>query len=139
MPKQVPNAPPALHITLTLPPYNVSRVFQVERPGTVAAGAVSVLALIGILVVSTGSIVRSNQGIGSGASGGGPEGSSGNGSRGLPGTVRRPLVVWIWCLPRATKCTTIASNRVLCALLKAIVIYRNGLSDCPQIMPHGQS
>ena len=84
----------------------------VESPGTVAASAVSILAVIGILVVSTGSMIRSNQGNrsggtsgggpgasgggsattggGSGASGGGgggPEGSSGSGSRGLPGMV----------------------------------------------------
>eukprot|EP00903_Cladosiphon_okamuranus_P006435 g6296.t1 len=72
---------------------------EIERPGTVAAGAVSLLAVVGILVVSTGSIIRSNQGNssgtsdhrsgtsggGSGTTGGGPEGSSGANSRGFPG------------------------------------------------------
>lgn len=57
----------------------------------------SVLALIGVLVVSTGSIIRSNQGSssgtsgggsGPGGSGGGPGGSSDEGSRGFAGTVR---------------------------------------------------
>ena len=54
-------------------------VLQVERPGTVAAGAVSILAVIGILVVSTGSIIRSNQSNRSGTSGGGT-GTSGGGT-----------------------------------------------------------
>ncbi|CAN0492024.1 unnamed protein product, partial [Ectocarpus sp. 8 AP-2014] len=60
----------------------------VERPGTTAAGAVSILALIGILVVSTGSVIRSNRGNGlSASSGSGSGNSSSGGSGGLSGTV----------------------------------------------------
>ena len=60
---------------------------QIQRPGTVAAGAVSILAVIGILVVSTGSIIR-NQGNRSETPRGGPPGSSGAGPDGVPGMVR---------------------------------------------------
>ncbi|CAN0521521.1 unnamed protein product, partial [Ectocarpus sp. 8 AP-2014] len=59
---------------------------EVESPGTTAAGAVSIFALIGIMVVSTGSIVRSNHGNGSVSSAGGAGGASADGSRGLVGT-----------------------------------------------------
>ncbi|CAM9523853.1 unnamed protein product [Ectocarpus sp. 6 AP-2014] len=59
---------------------------EVESPGTTAAGAVSIVALIGIMVVSTGSIVRSNHGNGSVSSAGGAVGASADGSRGLVGT-----------------------------------------------------
>ena len=74
----------------------------VEKPGTVAAGAVSILAVIGILIVSTGSMIRTTRssisgtsGGGSGGSGGGREGSSGAGSRGLSGMVRS--LAWYLC------------------------------------------
>ncbi|CAM9953326.1 unnamed protein product, partial [Ectocarpus sp. 4 AP-2014] len=59
---------------------------EVESPGTTAAGAVSIFALIGIMVVSTGSIVRSNHGNGSVSSAGGAGGASEDGSRGLVDT-----------------------------------------------------
>lgn len=67
---------------------------QVERPGTAAAGAVSILALIGILVVSTGSVIRSNRGDGSASSGSGSGDSSSGGSRGLSGTVSSLCIIY---------------------------------------------
>ena len=66
------------------PRYNLG--VQVERPGTVAAGAVSALVVIAILILSTGSIIRSNQGIRSGTPGDNA-GASGAGSGGIPASV----------------------------------------------------
>eukprot|EP00752_Nemacystus_decipiens_P002264 g2145.t1 len=63
----------------------VSVVDEVPSPGTLSAEALSILALIGALVVSIGSLFRSNLGNGSGSSGDGPRGSSGDVSRSLSG------------------------------------------------------
>ncbi|CAB1103298.1 unnamed protein product [Ectocarpus sp. CCAP 1310/34] len=57
-------------------PAPVDIIAEVERPGTTAAGAVTILALIGILVISTGSVIRSNRGNDSSASCGSGSGDS---------------------------------------------------------------
>lgn len=60
---------------------------QVTSPGTVAAGALSVLAVVGIVIVSVGSIVRTNKPAGGGASGSGDTAS--NSGTGLLGVVSK--------------------------------------------------